>query len=232
MTNLLLIPTEPELRFLRPRLHGFAHDGDRCGDWTIGLCGFGLIASAARSAMLIAQQRPRRVLLVGIAGALGESLPIGSAWAFDRVVSQGIGVGSDADYLSVVQMGWSHWPGSPSTPAIGDVIELTNGGPAMQDSRQLPTASATTLLSVCAASAHRRQAQQRQQSYPEAIAEDMEGFAVALACALAGVPLQIIRGISNRAGDRDLRCWQIESALEAAAELANQRLRPVVEGAG
>ena len=47
----------------------------------------------------------------------------------------------------------------------------------------------------------------------------MEGFAVALACRLAGVPLLIVRGISNTAGDRDTIRWQIEAALAAAAHL-------------
>ena len=56
--------------------------------------------------------------------------------------------------------------------------------------------------------------------HPEAAAEDMEGFGVAVSCVLADVPLQIIRGISNRAGDRDKRHWDIEGALHAAAALA------------
>jgi futalosine hydrolase len=48
----------------------------------------------------------------------------------------------------------------------------------------------------------------------------MEGFAVAAACRLAGVPLDIVRGISNTAGDRDTSGWQIEAACRAAAALA------------
>jgi futalosine hydrolase len=52
------------------------------------------------------------------------------------------------------------------------------------------------------------------------VAEDMEGFAVALACRLVGVPLDIVRGISNDAGDRDKVRWQVPQALRAAADLA------------
>ncbi|NDH95322.1 MAG: futalosine hydrolase, partial [Planctomycetia bacterium] len=69
----------------------------------------------------------------------------------------------------------------------------------------------------CAASATAEDAATRLEEFPTAVAEDMEGFAVALACRLAGVPCQIIRGISNRAGDRDKARWQIEPALRAAA---------------
>jgi futalosine hydrolase len=52
--------------------------------------------------------------------------------------------------------------------------------------------------------------------HPSAIAEDMEGFSVAAACKLAGKPIRIVRGISNRAGDRDHRFWEIDRGLDAA----------------
>jgi futalosine hydrolase len=52
----------------------------------------------------------------------------------------------------------------------------------------------------------------------------MEGFAVAFACRLRGVPLDVIRGISNTAGDRDTSRWQVAAALEAAGRLALQVL--------
>ncbi len=44
----------------------------------------------------------------------------------------------------------------------------------------------------------------------------MEGFAVALACRFAGVPLAIVRGISNAVGDRRFERWQMPEALDAA----------------
>jgi futalosine hydrolase len=50
---------------------------------------------------------------------------------------------------------------------------------------------------------------------------------VALACRLAGVPLTIIRGISNTAGDRDHARWRVPEALAAAAGLALRILRSI-----
>jgi nucleoside phosphorylase len=47
----------------------------------------------------------------------------------------------------------------------------------------------------------------------------MEGFGVALACALARTRLAIVRGFSNRVGDRDSRHWRIPAALAAARRL-------------
>ena len=76
------------------------------------------------------------------------------------------------------------------------------------------------LLTTAAASADQTEAAEKLRRVPEAIAEDMEGFAVAVACRIASVPLTIIRGISNRVGDRDHERWQIKPALDAAAKLA------------
>jgi nucleoside phosphorylase len=47
----------------------------------------------------------------------------------------------------------------------------------------------------------------------------MEGFGVALACALERVPLAIVRGISNLVGDREPARWRIPAALAAARRL-------------
>ncbi|MEO8029063.1 MAG: futalosine hydrolase, partial [Bryobacteraceae bacterium] len=48
--------------------------------------------------------------------------------------------------------------------------------------------------------------------------ESMEGAAVAHVAALFGVPCGEIRGISNRAGDRDRSKWRIREASTAAQE--------------
>jgi futalosine hydrolase len=224
MSNLLLIPTEQELRFLRPRLQSLLRPGSPDTDWQVELCGFGLVAAAARTAMLLAQLRPRQVLLLGIAGSLSQRAAVGSAWEFNRVIGQGIGVGSGERHLSDAAVGWNHWPGCELTSPIGDTIDLTTGAGGCGDA-----ASTATLLSVCAASADPPEALHRRHAYPDAIAEDMEGFAVALACSLFAVPLRIIRGISNLAGDRDLKHWQIQEAMEAVAQRATQLMATSVE---
>ena len=209
MTRLLLIPTERERRILLPRLIGFDGDSDRRGDWVVEPVGFGLVSAGVRTAMLLAQTRPQLVVLAGIAGGYHERLSVGQADEFGRVLVDGLGVGThaDNDFRTPQQLGWEQWPGSASTPPVGDAIEL-----ASQPSSPL------TLLSVAAAAADRREADRRRRRYPEADAEDMEGFAVAMACRLAGVPLRIVRGISNRVGDRELANWQVEPALDAVAE--------------
>ena len=208
---LLLVPTELE-RGLIAQVVAAA-----CGSAIQSeLCGFGPVVAAARTARLIAEHRPERVLLVGIAGRFSDRLAIGQAYAFEWVACHGIGAGSADTFVPAEAMGWPQWPGDGADPAtrIGDAISCTSG--------RLPATAprAGLLLSACAASADDADARSRLRLFPDAAAEDMEGFAVAAACRLAGVPLDIVRGISNTAGDRDPSRWQIEAACRAAADLA------------
>jgi futalosine hydrolase len=214
--HLILIPTDMERRGLEPMLAAATAQGCR-----VELCGFGLVAAAARAAQLLAEHKPERVLLVGIAGRLDDQLAIGNAYRFDRVACYGIGAGSGGDFVPAAALGWQQWPGDatgmlPPTEGqrgdqIGDLISCTAVGDI--------GGRADLLLTVCAAAANAEDVRLRLQAFPGAVAEDMEGFAVAFACRLRGVPFDIVRGISNRAGDRDKARWQVAAAVEAAGRL-------------
>jgi len=212
MPDLILIPTELERRFLSRCGHGFNHRGD-CDNATnrsadVELCGFGLVAAAARAMQLIALHRPSRVILIGIAGSLEPSIQVGTAVEFGSVAVDGIGVGFGDSFQNAAAMGWKHWHDPLSSITIGDRVELQNaGGPE--------------LLSVCAASTDAQHAALRHQIYRNAVAEDMEGFGVAVACQLMQVPLRIVRGISTVAGNRDFIPWQVVPALKQAGRLVD-----------
>lgn len=197
--TLVLVPTELE----RARLADLGGFGT--GAALVDLAGFGVAAAGARTAERLAVLRPARVLLVGIAGTYApERAPVGSAVEFGRVAVEGIGVGSGRDYVPPPALGFPQWPGGAGGERpIFDELELASG-------------TRTLLLTTVAASANAAEARLRRERFPDALGEDMEGFAVALACALAGVPLSIVRGFSNEVGDRDSRRWRIPAALAAA----------------
>lgn len=203
---LVLVPTEFERAVIRPRLTG----REAC---QIELCGFGLVAAAARTASLIARAKPSRVILVGIAGSLDEETLVGHALRFAAVACDGIGAGSGGGFIPAAAMGWTQWPGDPpdATTAVGDVITMRCGPGDDPDA---------LLLTVGAAAATEADVDRRRGLFPNARAEDMEGFAVAAACRMHGVPVDIVRGISNVAGDRDASRWRVDEALEAAATRA------------
>ena len=79
------------------------------------------------------------------------------------------------------------------------------------------------LLTVLSASGDLAHANDRQAQHPEAIAEDMESFGVAIACACTRTPLSVIRGISNVAGDRNHVGWRVDDALIAASEVLREQ---------
>ena len=205
--TLVLVPTDLE----RKRL--IDQGGFEPGSGLVSLCGFGPIAAAARTTQLLHQLTPARVLLVGIAGAFDTSThPVGSAHEFTAVSVAGVGVGEGERFQGPPALGFPQWPGSPGTTPqpILDRIELAPG----------KDATGGVLLTTCAASDSPEHAQIRRANHPQATCEDMEGFAVALACSLARTPLRIVRGVSNEVGDRDASQWRIPGALGAARELA------------
>ncbi|MEL6713596.1 MAG: futalosine hydrolase, partial [Planctomycetota bacterium] len=106
--------------------------------------------------------------------------------------------------LTPAAMGLPQWS-APGAEPVFDALPLAGEGPE--------------LLTVCAAAGGADDVAGRIARAPEAAAEDMEGFAVALAASNAGVELRIVRGISNEAGDRDHARWRIEDALFAVARL-------------
>ncbi len=209
---LMLVPTQMELDLLR-----------QC--WRsefpcrVEVCGFGPIASAANTARMIARHHPRRIMLLGIAGVYRDEIGIGEAAAFDEVGCYGIGVGEGDRFRSAQSFGWQHWDGSDDSPAIGDRIELAKST-ALDGLPETPR----LLLTVTSVSERSVDVTHRLKHFPTAVAEDMEGFGVAVACQLANLPLRIVRGISNRAGDRNKSNWQIPAAIQSAAKLAEQIL--------
>jgi len=212
MKTLVLIPTDLERRQLAERLADVLDASDG-----VELCGFGPVAAAARTAGLLATLQPRRVVLIGIAGAITAEAVVGEAASFSAVACDGIGAGQGAGFVPAGSMGWPQGPGDPPQPGkeIGDQLSCGLNADSV----------GPLLLTVCAASASAAEVSQRQRLFPSAIAEDMEGFGVAVACRMAGVPLGIVRGFSNRAGDRDVANWKITAAIEAAAACACQLLR-------
>ena len=129
-----------------------------------------------------------------------------------RLQFHGHGVGSEPAFIPAATLGWQQWPGDSG---VGDVLPCAVPDRSDPDQASLPRER----LLLTAAAAGPDDVSFRKAIYPEASAEEMEGFAVALACRLFRIPCTIVRGISNTAGDRDKASWQMEAPLAAAADL-------------
>ncbi|MGN6380661.1 MAG: hypothetical protein ACTHNU_17050 [Gaiellales bacterium] len=158
----------------------------------VAVCGFGLAAAGVGAAHAIAgiPAAADGVVLVGAAGTYDDiAYPLGSAMVAGRVTCDGIGAGGHT------------------------AAELGFGG---RDTLELIPAGGPELVSVAHASGDADAARAVVGRHPAAAAEDMEGYAVALAGTRFGVPVTIIRGISNRAGERDRSQWRMAEGLAAA----------------
>lgn len=209
---LVLVPTPFELaRIQNASLTLVEQPGTR-----VELCGFGPIVPAAKSTELIQILRPKQVLLMGIAGAYNGRLKKGAASTFHNVGCFGVGVGSNENFQSAGSVGWNQWSDGTGQQTIGDLIELN---PDFTEHDR------GTLVTATACSGSSSDVEQRISMFENAVAEDMEGFAVAVACKMANIRLTIVRGISNDAGDRNKTNWCVDDAILAATLLAEKIIK-------
>lgn len=205
--TLILVPTQLEFQVLRQGLPPGLH---------LELCGFGPVAAGIEAMRYLCRPEyfaTQRVILVGLGGTYDAAqLPVGSATCFRRVSMWGIGAGMETDLQTPSQLLLPQVVFADGT-ACFDTIEL-DSLPGL-DSPHI----ADGLLTVPSASGDLNQANLRRDRNPHSTCEDMEGYAVALAARQRSLPVSIIRGISNIAGDRDKENWKIKQALQAAAEL-------------
>lgn len=162
--------------------------------------GIGPAAAAAYTSAALAAEDYDLVLSAGIAG--GFELPAGAVVVASRIVDAQLGretpdgfepLGSAVASLDV---------------EAGLVTELAG------------RAGATTgaVLTVSTVTGTARTADALRARYPDAVAEAMEGFGVASAALVHGVPFGEIRAISNAVGPRDRAAWRVDEALAALAK--------------
>ena len=188
----MLVPTEAEAQLLF---------GDDPPASPVAICGFGLAEAGAGAAHAIASARADAeggLVLIGAAGSYDERLaPVGSALVAGRAELHGISAGG----RSPAELGFSR----------SDIARL--------DLRGRPDGG--TLLSVAVSSGDHAEAARRA-SATGAVAEEMEAFAVAVAARLQGVPLTVVRGISNVAGEQLHSRWRLKEGLQTARALLRE----------
>lgn len=200
---LILVPTARECEALFDSSPDSAEDTLHLDDETaVGLTGFGLAAAGVWAAKHISRLAPNACLLAGIGGTLApETLSIGHLIAPEGVMSRGIGAGTGSRHQSAADLGFSESP---------------MGGPELRPIQRAPVEAANGIVvSVAAASGDASEAACHRAVHPKAALEDLETWSVALAAEAMGVPLSVLRSVSNVAGDRDKARWHIEQALEA-----------------
>lgn len=189
------------------------------GGQEVVLCaaGVGKINAAAATAILIERYRPRLVINTGCAGAYqGSGLAIGDLALATSEILGDEGAITSAGWLgleemglpSLVREGRRYYHEIPLSPSAGERALLLAGR------RGIPLARGRFVtLSACSGSLSRGEELAGRYG---ALAENMEGGAVALVCLRYGVECLEIRGISNRVEERNLESWDLPRAVAAA----------------
>jgi len=206
MKSLILVPSELELSHLlperpRPDLVGrLAVFSEANCLWAV--CGIGPAASALATAHLLANYRPRRVVLAGIAGAFRESgLRPGDLVQAGSECFADLGYREGDRFVTLDEM---HLPMLPTAAgSISCSFELEG---------LLAQLETLAFITVSTITSDKGRARALYACFAAAL-ENMEGAAVAAACRLADVPFHEIRAVSNFVGPRHPSTWQVAEPL-------------------
>lgn len=161
------------------------------------LSGIGKVAAATTATLLLDHYRAERVLFLGVAGGLGAGVRVGDVVVADALLQHDMDASPLFPRHEVPLTGLARFAadaGFGARVARGAAAALAQHWPAARLHRGL-IVSGDRFVSTAAESAALRAA------LPDALAVEMEGAAVAQVCHAFGVPLAVVRSISDRADD-------------------------------
>jgi futalosine hydrolase len=187
-------------------------EGDERFDVLAGGVGPAIVAASTAAALTTAAGTYRLVISAGIGGGFEGQADIG-----DIVVSTGItaaDLGAETPdgerFLSVDELGFG------SARVAVDEAQAQRLTDALLKAGL--RACAGQALTVTTTTGSAEQAARLASRVLGAASEGMEGYGVAAAAQLAGVPVMELRAISNRVGPRDKSAWRIGEALGRLAQ--------------
>jgi futalosine hydrolase len=178
----------------------------------VAAVGVGPAAAAARAAWLLAMALRDNpfdlVVSAGIAGGFEGRAEVGATVLARRSVAADLGADSPEGFISLTDLGF----GSSTVDADGDLLDRLRA--------QLPEAVVGDVLTVSTVTGTRERATELVKRHPDAVAEAMEGFGIALAARQAKAAFAELRTISNPVGPRDRAAWRLPEALAALERAA------------
>ena len=170
--------------------------------------GVGPARAAASTAAALARERFDGVISAGIAGGFADLVAPGDTAIGTASIAADLGAETPDGFLTLDELGFG-----------SSTVECDHGLVALLRTA-LPGAVAGPVLAVSTVTGTAARAAALRTRYPDAVAEAMEGFGVAVAAAGAGLPFAELRTISNPIGPRDRAAWRIPDALAALRSAA------------
>ncbi|MFD6680532.1 futalosine hydrolase [Micromonospora parva] len=176
------------------------------------------IAGAATARLLAlaeAAGRPyRAVVSAGVAGGFTGRAEVGDTVLGTASIAADLGAESPDGFIPVDELGMP-----PALLGAGSRVPADAGLLATLRTA-LPTATTGPVLTVSTVTGTAAGTDELRRRHPEAVAEAMEGYGVAVAAAQAGLPFAELRTISNPIGPRDRDAWRLREALAALTAAA------------
>lgn len=199
----------------------------------IAICigGVGKINAAAATSVMIERLSPQLVINTGCAGAYyGSGLSIGDIAVAEEEILGDEGATTSSGWLDLKQMNLPcftrkdqcYYNQLPlSSQDIARAIKLANRNHIKITTGRFVTVSNCSGSLACG---------QELTGRFNAIAENMEGAAVALTCLRYAVDVLEVRGISNMVDERDLDKWNMRLAVENAQDFVLKYIDNMVCG--
>ncbi|MFF0234664.1 futalosine hydrolase [Micromonospora sp. NPDC005254] len=186
---------------------------------TVAPIGVGPAVAGAATARLLALAeaagRPyRAVVSAGVAGGFIGRAAVGDTVLGTASIAADLGAESPDGFIPVDELGMP-----PALLGGGSVVPADPGLLAALRAA-LPSATTGPVLTVSTVTGTASSTDELRRRHPEAVAEAMEGYGVAVAAAQAGVPFVELRTISNPIGPRDRDAWRLREALTALTAAA------------
>ncbi|MGG4492477.1 futalosine hydrolase [Brevibacillus reuszeri] len=187
--------------------------------FTLLVGGVGPASAAASTAAVLATNSYDLVICAGICGGFIGQAGVGSVVVASEIICADLGAETADGFSDVDQLGFGSSRVAIDKELATKVTEAIQSKGLPVKMGQVLTLSTVTGTAETAAALAKRM--------PDAAAEAMEGYGVAIAAQQRGVPVLEIRTVSNAIGPRDKSAWRIKDAL-IALEQASAGLREVL----
>lgn len=180
----------------------------------VEVVGVGPMTAAAHTATLLAKSPYQYVINMGIAGGFVEQEKIPSIVVATEMVAVELGAETESGFCFVDELGF----GSARIQSDPKLVKRVMHRLEMSASPVItgPILTVSTVTGTVAT------AKERANRVPGAVAEAMEGFGVASAAKMSGLPVIEIRTLSNVVGPRDRSAWRIKEALDALTTVSKE----------
>ncbi|MBA4602138.1 futalosine hydrolase [Thermoactinomyces mirandus] len=200
-------------------LRGMGEMGDK-NQVEVHTAGVGVARATAATALALSAASYDLVVSAGIAGGFPGQAEVGSLVLASEIVAADLGAETAEGFCRLDELG------------LGPVCIHMDASlvKRLESSLRLRGLDVKTgpILTVSTVTGSKETADELAVRIPGAAAEGMEGFGVATAAQLKGIPVLEMRAVSNFVGPRNRSAWRIDKALEVLEKASGGLMEVII----